>query len=597
MLKQTIEPSFVKIEQELAFTNANRIKKAIDRELDYLKSISTDWAFWNDTRKFIKDRNTAYVDSNLIPTSLTTLKVDALLAYDLRGKLRWGMVLDEDAETRLGVSDTFGPVLAWSGDILRKAEHGKEDVSTGIIQTNKGLMMIASAPILNNESQGPAVGSIVFGRFLKAGTVTRIATQTSVPFTLVKPQELVGLSPPVSISLNEEYLAVRDQTLEVYSPLVSNSGMKLAIIKSQTARDITLVGAVTLKKTVIALSISALLVMALMAKALRRILINPLRRLTQSVLKVGESDDLLMDLDVTRKDEIGMLAKEVRNTFRQLHQAREQVRQQSYYTGVLEMSAGLMHNIRNTLNPIGIGAWRAKEIIKESRLSKLSIALAKLNDNQLDESTKAKVMTYLQGATKAVSEDHSKLYELLECVTTEVNTVSTILDAHNAVNRPELMCEKVDLGLVLTQAMKELPIVNGLELVTDIPDNLPPVEGNHLLLRQVVSNLLVNSSEAIQATRKRSSVITLTAGVKGQGEIAITIEDDGEGFAANNRKNLFERGYSTRKTKTGGLGLHWCANTVRTMGGELKLHSPGKGHGAVATVQLKFESVSADRAA
>ena len=597
VLKQTIEPSFARIEQDQALTNANRVKKAIDREIDYLRRMSSDWAFWTDTRKFILERDQAYVDANLVPASLTGLKVDTLLIYDLRNQLRWGMVLDEDAETQLSVSETFGPALAWSGDIMRKPEHGEDDISTGIIQTNKGLMLYASAPILNNENKGPAVGSLVFGRFLEAATVTRIATQTSVPFSLIKPTEIAELNLPISSDLKSDYVAVGDKTLDVYAPLTSNSGLNLAVVKSQTARDITLLGAATLKKTVIALTIGALLVMALMALALRGVLIKPLNRLTQSVLEVGETDDLLKDIDLSRKDELGILAGEMKNTFRQLHDAREQVRQQSYYTGVLEMSAGLMHNIRNTLNPIGIGAWRAKEIIEESRLAKLPIALKKLNDNQLDAAAKEKVMTYLQGATSAVKDDHAKLYELLESVTAEVQTVSQILDAHNAVNRPELMCEKVDLNTVVDQAMKEMPIVEGLKVELDRPDILPQIEGNHLLLRQVISNLLINSSEAIAAANCPSGTIAVRVEAATTGMLVIKITDDGEGFAPGDHRRLFERGYSTRKTKSGGLGLHWCANTVRAMGGALSLESAGKGKGATATIDLKTVSANAHEAA
>lgn len=597
VLKQTIEPSFARIEQDQALTNANRVKKAIDREIDYLRRMSSDWAFWTDTRKFILERDQAYVDANLVPASLTGLKVDTLLIYDLRNQLRWGMVLDEDAETQLSVSETFGPALAWSGDIMRKPEHGEDDISTGIIQTNKGLMLYASAPILNNENKGPAVGSLVFGRFLEGATVTRIATQTSVPFSLIKPTEIAELNLPISSDLKSDYVAVGDKTLDVYAPLTSNSGLNLAVVKSQTARDITLLGAATLKKTVIALTIGALLVMALMALALRGVLIKPLNRLTQSVLEVGETDDLLKDIDLSRKDELGILAGEMKNTFRQLHDAREQVRQQSYYTGVLEMSAGLMHNIRNTLNPIGIGAWRAKEIIEESRLAKLPIALKKLNDNQLDAAAKEKVMTYLQGATSAVKDDHAKLYELLESVTAEVQTVSQILDAHNAVNRPELMCEKVDLNTVVDQAMKEMPIVEGLKVELDRPDILPQIEGNHLLLRQVISNLLINSSEAIAAANCPSGTIAVRVEAATTGMLVIKITDDGEGFAPGDHRRLFERGYSTRKTKSGGLGLHWCANTVRAMGGALSLESAGKGKGATATIDLKTVSANAHEAA
>lgn len=597
VLKQTIEPSFARIEQDQALTNANRVKNAIDREGDYLRSISSDWAFWTDTRKFILERDQAYVESNLMPASLTGLKVDTLLIYDLRNQLRWGMVIDEDAETQLSVSETFGPALAWSGDIMRKPEHGKDDISTGIIQTNKGLMLYASAPILNNDSEGPAVGSLVFGRFLEGATVTRIATQTSVPFSLIKPTEVAELNLPISSDLKADYVAVGDKTLDVYAPLTSNSGLNLAVVKSQTARDITLLGAATLKKTVIALTIGALLVMALMALALRDILIKPLKRLTQSVLEVGETDDLLKDIDLSRKDELGILAGEMKNTFRQLHDAREQVRQQSYYTGVLEMSAGLMHNIRNTLNPIGIGAWRAREIIEESRLAKLPIALEKLNDNQLDAAAKEKVMRYLQGATSAVKDDHAKLYELLESVTAEVQTVSQILDAHNAVNRPELMCEKVDLNTVVDQAMKEMPIVEGLQVELDRPDILPQIEGNHLLLRQVISNLLINSSEAVAAANCPSGTIAVRVEAATTGMLVIKITDDGEGFEPGDHHRLFERGYSTRKTKSGGLGLHWCANTVRAMGGALSLESAGKGKGATATIDLKTISANAHEAA
>ncbi len=597
VLKQTIEPSFAQIEQDQANTNANRVKLAMEREVDHLRSIASDWAFWGDTRKFILERDQAYVDSNLTPASLTSLKVNTLLIYDLRGQLRWGMVLDEDAETQLSVSETFGPTMAWAGNIMHKAEDGSDDIFSGMMQTNKGILLYASAPVLNNDSEGPAVGSLVFGRFLEGATALRIATQTSVPFTLIKPDEVPALNLPITAELSSDYLVVGDKALEVFSPLASRTGMNLAIVNSQTARDISLAGAAALKNAAIALTVGAILVIVLMALALRSMLIIPLQGLTQSVLEVGESDNLLKEIDVSRHDEVGILADKMKTTFRQLYDAREQVRQQSYYTGVLEMSAGLMHNIRNTINPIGIGAWRAKEIIENSRLSKLPIALEKLNSNQLDAAAREKVMTYLHGATKAVKDDHAKLHELLDSVAVEVQTVVNILDAHNAVNRPELMCEQVDIRMVIDQAMKEMPIIDGLQVKIALPDILPQVKGNHLLLRQVVSNLLINSSESISAESPTSGIIEVSIASAENGMLKIMIKDNGEGFAPVDHRRMFQRGFSTRKTKSGGLGLHWCANTVRAMEGELSLDSQGPGSGATATVNLKTNTVSATRAA
>ncbi|MFX5714324.1 ATP-binding protein, partial [Acinetobacter baumannii] len=63
--------------------------------------------------------------------------------------------------------------------------------------------------------------------------------------------------------------------------------------------------------------------------------------------------------------------------------------------------------------------------------------------------------------------------------------------------------------------------------------------------------------------------------------------DNGEGFSPEVAATLFQRGYSTRAHKPGGLGLHWCANSMTAMDGALRLESDGKGCGAVALLTLK----------
>ena len=63
--------------------------------------------------------------------------------------------------------------------------------------------------------------------------------------------------------------------------------------------------------------------------------------------------------------------------------------------------------------------------------------------------------------------------------------------------------------------------------------------------------------------------------------------DQGEGFDPDRNKKLFERGYSSRKEKSGGLGLHWCANALTLMNGKLALESDGPGLGATAVITLR----------
>ncbi|HWU96287.1 MAG TPA: ATP-binding protein, partial [Sphingomonas sp.] len=111
------------------------------------------------------------------------------------------------------------------------------------------------------------------------------------------------------------------------------------------------------------------------------------------------------------------------------------------------------------------------------------------------------------------------------------------------------------------------------------------VMANRVILSQVVGNLFANAAEAIAATGRTSGSIAVTIHQKGN-NTEVHIRDDGEGFDPVAAATLFQRGFSTRAHKSGGLGLHWCANSMLAMEGKLDLVSDGKGTGAKAILTL-----------
>lgn len=98
VLNTTVMSSFVQIERDTAERNADRVKKAIDREAEFLKSMATDWAFWTDTHNFVSDQSGDYVEQNLIDTTLIGLNVNTLILFDKEGAVLWGLSLDLDSE-------------------------------------------------------------------------------------------------------------------------------------------------------------------------------------------------------------------------------------------------------------------------------------------------------------------------------------------------------------------------------------------------------------------------------------------------------------------------------------------------------------------
>jgi two-component system OmpR family sensor kinase len=98
------------------------------------------------------------------------------------------------------------------------------------------------------------------------------------------------------------------------------------------------------------------------------------------------------------------------------------------------------------------------------------------------------------------------------------------------------------------------------------------VLASRVILSQVIGNLFSNAAEAIGAMGTGGGSIGVSVEEE-NGQTRIAIRDDGEGFALDRAPTLFQRGFSTRKHKSGGLGLHWCANSMTAMQGSLRLRA------------------------
>jgi sensor histidine kinase regulating citrate/malate metabolism len=68
--------------------------------------------------------------------------------------------------------------------------------------------------------------------------------------------------------------------------------------------------------------------------------------------------------------------------------------------------------------------------------------------------------------------------------------------------------------------------------------------------------------------------------VDGKEMLHIEVRDNGGGIEPEAMASLFQRGFSTKQEKKGGIGLHWCANSVIAMNGQIHATSDGAGLGA-----------------
>jgi signal transduction histidine kinase len=300
---------------------------------------------------------------------------------------------------------------------------------------------------------------------------------------------------------------------------------------------------------------------------------------------VRASGTLGLLTETPRRDEIGSLITSFNSMLRQLKDLREQLEVQSFTLGRSESAVAVMHNVRNALNPISTvlsqGLGRSP-LLDRTTVDK---AFAELVRDDVPEARRQKLVAFLAAASQAIEAEREERKRQIEIGREALHHVLEIIGQQQeaAHERPPL--EASDITDIIAQNATIARYSGESSIAFAFPSKRYWVLANRVILSQVVGNLFANAAEAIGATGRGTGSISVTIAERDE-RVEIVIRDDGEGFDPQRATMLFQRGFSTRGHKSGGLGLHWCANSMLAMEGSLELVSEGPGLGARAVITL-----------
>lgn len=110
-----------------------------------------------------------------------------------------------------------------------------------------------------------------------------------------------------------------------------------------------------------------------------------------------------------------------------------------------------------------------------------------------------------------------------------------------------------------------------------LADDVPPVSIDPRPFERLLHILVRNAREAMT----EGGTVTLATGTR-DGDVTVTVTDTGKGMTTEVLARAFEPFYSTKSSRTAGLGLATAQGVVTQAGGELILDSaPGRGTSAV----------------
>ncbi len=575
LLAAVITPSFSKLESRAVSGHVARTSAALADYAAKADSAARDYGDSSDSYAYMTGETSAADPDGVSDRALRNVGMEGVTYVDAAGRIvrtRWhGLQQGGDDSSRRAALVAVARTADWHAARGRRARGFYTRLGTEIAA-------IGVAPIRRSDGSGGVVGHVLMARLL---TSARLSTAL----------QLRAVVDPVPVA-SAGAIATTRGTIGIGVPIAGADGRAVASARFTVGRDVSILGRRMLMLAVAGSTVLLLLVLVVLRRVIAVLVLAPLHRVEHHMQRVRASGSLSALEEEGRRDEFGSLGRSFNAMLQQLKDLREQIEAQSFALGRTESAVAVMHNVRNALAPVS--TILSQGVAQGAAIDRamLDRALAELVRDDVDASRREKLTAFVGAAIETETANRIAQQRELQIGREAMAHVLEIIGTQQARAHERPPLDPCDVSEVIARNASIARYTLGLSIGFRFPAEPHMVLCNRVILSQVIGNLIGNAAEAIAATGRQSGTITVTIEDR-DGTTRILFRDDGEGFDKASAATLFQRGFSTRPQKSGGLGLHWCANSMTAMDGGLQLDSDGVGQGATATLTLKSAPVQA----
>lgn len=281
----------------------------------------------------------------------------------------------------------------------------------------------------------------------------------------------------------------------------------------------------------------------------------------------------LEDKVLERTAQLSAKNVELEATHEELKTTQSQLLQSEKLASVGQLAAGVAHEINNPVGYImsNLGTLQRYVATYQRILQHYESLSATLG-----EDARVKVKQQLEQIAQVQADEDLEFIQddiadlLSDSIqgTQQVKDIVQGLKSFSRVDAPEL--QLVDLNDCINSTLKM--VNNELKYTCKVHTDLqalPEIRCNPGQINQVLMNLLVNASQAID----KSGAITVSSAVEGD-EIVMRVADTGVGIAATDLANIFTPFFTTKPVGEGtGLGLSVSYGIIQEHGGSIEVDS------------------------
>ena len=583
-------PRFVELERTIARTDMERVERAVRRELQSLGAMTTDWGNWAEVWNYMRNHNRAFERANLTDAAVQSLKVDYLAVLRPDGGFEWARALEPSSGKRIEIHLNRSGQLepSWAQALANGTE------ITGLIDTDVGVLLAAGAPILDGFNKGPARGMVIIARILDNAELQRIGRQSQVALDM-RLWDSNHDSPALLDQAPERArLTETATTTRVEHAFTNISGRPLLVLGISVPRTISQSGQAAVRYSTWMLALAGGVVLLVLLVLLGRIVLNPLASVTEHAQSIAAADDLSQRLGYNRGDELGKLAHAFDDMVGKLADSRRELVDRSFESGAAENASGVLHNLGNAMTPLAVNVSALRSHFDAMPMDELRQTLEEFLGGSADPQRQADLRQFLELLVKELSLTREHAGASLKQVVGHVEIMQDALAVQHSQQRAGPVLQSITLSDLVTRSLSRLAPTLRDRLAPELAPGVAalgalalPSTTLALVLQELAQYAATCAEQAAQARSRFRIEARLATDQKRQVLHMDVIQDCG-GLGADEIRTLFLKDdaaapNSASRATPAARGLHWCANTMNALGGNISAHSDGVGHG------LRFE--------
>ena len=390
--------------------------------------------------------------------------------------------------------------------------------------------------------------TLVGGVAIDSSFLVRFARDSDVTVSLVTPDGTISSDSGraadatlVSAQQQLAYIGVQTDSAQTAPAriVVTHSGAELDALRADVNRLFIL--------AVVLAALAGLALAVWMSAGLSKPL-AALARATSTISLEGPE----LELATGRDDEIGTLARRFGAMGRRLRTSAVQLRDAERRATVGEMARQVNHDIKNGLIPI-------RNVVQH---------LAEVQERQPEQ------------LPTVFSERRATLESSIGYLDTLARNYARLT--------PRSERRSFDASAVAREAARSAG-VDGTRVQARIAEGLPPVNGDPVVLRRILDNLLRNAIESLPSD---GGSVTLEALRSPAGGVRLVISDNGRGMSEEELAHAFDDFHTTKPGGTG-LGLSVVRRLTADLQADLRVDSaPGRGTTFIIDLPSRADSIA-----